>query len=100
KIRLQELLEDPNLHDRIQEIMRLRLDVDELTIRAAHANMLYHGGAGYLKHSHPSRRLRETYFLLNLTPTVKHLEKELSSVLRHTILSITKMRTGKFPYGF
>ena len=79
KGRLQELLEDADLHGRIQEIMQLRLDVAELTIRAAHGNMLYHGGAGYLKHSHPSRRLRETYFLLNLTPTVKHLEKELSS---------------------
>ncbi len=78
-IRLAELVQTENPVDSVKEIMQLRLDVDELTIRAVHGNMLYHGGAGYLKNSHPSRRLREAYFLLNLTPTVKHLEKELSS---------------------
>lgn len=77
--RMHELLRSDNLMEEVKEIMQLRLDVDEMTIEAAHGNMLYHGGAGYLKNSHPSRRLRETYFLLNLTPTVKHLEKELSS---------------------
>jgi hypothetical protein len=31
-----------------------------------------------LQQSDPSRRLRESYFLANLTPTVKHLEKVLN----------------------
>lgn len=78
-MRLHTLLQSDNHLRDVKTIMQLRLDVDELTIKGAHGNMLYHGGAGYLKNSHPYRRLREAYFLLNLTPTVKHLEKELSS---------------------
>lgn len=78
--RLSELIHSDNLLRDVRKLMQLRLEVDEMTIKAAHGNMLHHGGAGYLKNSHPSRRLRETYFLLNLTPTVKHLEKELSSL--------------------
>lgn len=77
--KLDELIESEDLVRDVKKMMQLRLDIDNLTIEAAHGNMLYHGGAGYLKKSHPSRRLRETYFLLNLTPTVKHLEKEMSS---------------------
>ncbi|SIS39634.1 acyl-CoA dehydrogenase family protein [Salimicrobium flavidum] len=52
-----------------------RLDVTYLTLKAANAGMLHNGGAGYLNVSAPARRLRETYFLVNLTPSVKHLEK-------------------------
>jgi hypothetical protein len=58
-----------------QDLLQLRLSVVNLTLQAAHASMLHNGGAGYLQNSDPSRRLRETYFLANLTPTVKHLEK-------------------------
>lgn len=58
-----------------QEACKLRLDVTYLTLKAVQACMLHCGGAGYLQHSDPSRRLREAYFLSNLTPTVKHLEK-------------------------
>lgn len=49
-----------------------------LTLEAVNTAMLHAGGAAYLKNSPDSRRLRETYFFLNLTPTVKHLEKMLS----------------------
>ncbi|MDF2720449.1 MAG: putative acyl-CoA dehydrogenase [Paenibacillus sp.] len=58
-----------------QEACKLRLDVTYLTLKAVQACMLHCGGSGYLQHSDPSRRLREAYFLSNLTPTVKHLEK-------------------------
>lgn len=60
------------------DILKLRLDTAYLTLKAAHASMLHYGSAAYLQKSDPSRRLREAYFFINLTPTVKHLEKSLS----------------------
>lgn len=78
KQKLASLMEENNLKHHEEEIMQLRLEAARLTMEAVHGDMLHYGGAAYLKKSHPSRRLRESYFLLNLTPTVKHLEKMLS----------------------
>lgn len=58
-----------------ETLVEQRLAVTYLTLKAANASMIHNGGAGYLHVSGPARRLRETYFLVNLTPTVKHLEK-------------------------
>lgn len=78
KRRITMLLERNELKTDWKEILQIRLDVDKLTIKAVHGDMLHYGGAAYLQKSNPSRRLREAYFLLNLTPTEKHLEKLLS----------------------
>ncbi|WP_087972085.1 acyl-CoA dehydrogenase family protein [Oceanobacillus rekensis] len=78
KQRVTSILERNELKADWEEILQLRLDVDKLTIKAVHGDMLHYGGAAYLQKSNPSRRLREAYFLLNLTPTEKHLEKLLS----------------------
>ena len=67
-----------DLAERVEELMRIRLDAAYLSLKAVHACMLHQGGAAYLKHSDASRRLREAYFFANLTPTIKHLEKVLS----------------------
>ncbi|MFD1361738.1 acyl-CoA dehydrogenase [Lentibacillus salinarum] len=64
---------------RWQPLIQFRLDITYLTLKAANASMIHNGGAGYLNVSRPVRRLRETYFLANLTPTVKHLEKMLAN---------------------
>lgn len=56
------------------EIIQLRLEMVDLTLFAVQTNMIHAGGAGYLQTSSASRKLREAYFLVNLTPTVKHLE--------------------------
>lgn len=61
-----------------KEIVQMRLDIAYLTLRSVEANMLHSGGAGYLYKSHSARKLREAYFLANLTPTVKQLEKMLT----------------------
>lgn len=58
-----------------QDAVQVRLDVTYLTLKAVQAGMLHCGGSGYIQTSDPSRRLREAYFMANLTPTVKHLEK-------------------------
>lgn len=75
------LARQPGIERQWRDLLKIRLDVAYLTIKAAHGNMLHHGAAGYLKDSEPCRRLREAYFFLNLTPTVKHLEKLLASSL-------------------
>lgn len=60
-----------------KEIAEVRLKTAYLSLEAVQASMLHHGSAGYLKDCEPSRKLREAYFYVNLTPTIKHLEKIL-----------------------
>ena len=60
---------------KLQAICQLRLQVVYTTLAAVQANMLHNGSAGYIVGSTPSRKLREAYFLANLTPTVRQLEK-------------------------
>lgn len=57
------------------QLIQVRLQAAYLALRAVQAGMLHSGGAGYLQHSDANRRLREAYFMANLTPTIKHLEK-------------------------
>lgn len=59
----------------VNGIIEARYQSVQLTLKATQAEMLHNGSPGYLKKSDPSRRLRETYFFANLTPTVKQLEK-------------------------
>lgn len=59
----------------VNDIIEARYQSVQLTLKATQAEMIHNGSPGYLKKSDPSRRLRETYFFVNLTPTVKQLEK-------------------------
>lgn len=70
----QEMNQIPN---NWEALLQIKLDVTYLALKSAEAAMIHLGGAGYLETSSASRRLREVYFLVNLTPTVKHLEKML-----------------------
>lgn len=56
------------------QLIELRLNSVYLTLEAVQASMLHNGGRGYVKSSVAERKLREAYFLVNLTPTIKHLE--------------------------
>lgn len=62
-----------------EKLLSIRLDMVYLTLSAVQTMMIHHGGRGYVKTSSASRKLREAYFLVNLTPTVKHLEKVINS---------------------
>lgn len=77
RTKVYKLTNSENLLNHWLDLLNLRLQTVYLTSKSAHGSMLHQGGAGYLKHSAPSRRLRESYFLVNLTPTIKHLEKML-----------------------
>src|SRR5699024_5371426 len=57
-----------------EKMMHIRLEIAYLTLEAVQAGMIHSGGAGYVRTSSAARRLREAYFIVNLTPTVKHLE--------------------------
>ncbi|AXF57171.1 acyl-CoA dehydrogenase family protein [Salicibibacter kimchii] len=57
------------------DLLPIRRDAAYEAINAAHTAMVHVGGPGYMHNSAPSRRLREAYFLINLTPTIRHLEK-------------------------
>ncbi|RXT13671.1 acyl-CoA dehydrogenase family protein [Ammoniphilus sp. CFH 90114] len=71
------LVDDSDSITQWRRVLKARLDMVHLTSKAVHESMLHQGGTAYLQHSDPSRRLRESYFLANLTPTVKHLGKML-----------------------
>jgi alkylation response protein AidB-like acyl-CoA dehydrogenase len=75
--RFYRLIGNSDLNSQLELLLRTRLDTAYLTLKAVHACMLHQGGAAYIQNSDASRRLREAYFLANLTPTIKHLEKVL-----------------------
>lgn len=61
-----------------RETLRLRLDISWLALEAAQAAMLQFGARGYLEGSEPFRRLREAQFVAIVTPSVKHITRELA----------------------
>lgn len=62
-----------------EEVAKVRLSSAYALLETVQTAMIHHGGAAYIKGSTPDRKLREAYFYANLTPTIKHLEKALSS---------------------
>lgn len=59
------------------DILKLRLAGGELSLRAANAAMLHQGARGYLRTAAAQRRLRESYFIAIVTPSLKHLRREI-----------------------
>ncbi|MEJ2608797.1 MAG: acyl-CoA/acyl-ACP dehydrogenase [Candidatus Thiodiazotropha sp.] len=76
------LAEDPfEVSDEyFREILQLRLTAGELAIRASQAAMLHTGAKGYLRTAPAQRKLRESYFVAIVTPSIKHLRKELDEM--------------------
>ena len=62
-------------------VLAARLRAGELSIQAASAALLHAGARGYLNHAPAQRRLRESYFVAIVTPALKHLRKELASIM-------------------
>lgn len=57
-----------------------RLDAAECALRTVNAAMLHAGTKGCLRDGTAQRRLREAYFIAIVTPSIKHLRKELSEI--------------------
>ncbi len=69
---------DDELPALLTEVLRIRLAGGELTLRAANAAMLHQGARGYLRAATAQRRLREAYFVAIVTPSLKHLRREIA----------------------
>ncbi|ADI00194.1 acyl-CoA dehydrogenase family protein [Salisediminibacterium selenitireducens] len=76
---LARLSKDGRVLSAWEELLEIRRATAELVLDAVQAGMLHAGGSGYKQTSHEARRLREAYFFVNLTPTVKQLGKMLDS---------------------
>jgi alkylation response protein AidB-like acyl-CoA dehydrogenase len=79
---VKELAATPyeNNSDFMRRLLKARLDVAEGGLRAASAAMLHAGTRGFLIHGSAQRRLREAYFVAIVTPSIKHLRKELADI--------------------
>ncbi|ALV24296.1 acyl-CoA dehydrogenase [Campylobacter iguaniorum] len=62
------------------EILQLRLDASFLTQKATNAAVLFSGTKGYFKNAKIARVQREGNFVLIVTPSIKHLLKEIEEV--------------------
>jgi len=63
-----------------REVLEARLVAGELALRASQSAMLHTGAKGYLKAASAQRKLRESYFVAIVTPSIKHLRKELDTL--------------------
>ena len=61
-------------------VMELRLQTAELALRAAQSAVLHSGAKGFITTCAPQRRMREAMFFAILTPSIKHLRKELTKL--------------------
>ncbi len=79
---VKELAATPheNNRDFMRRLLGARLDLAEWSLRAANAAMLHAGTRGFLIHGSAQRRLREAYFVAIVTPSIKHLRKELADI--------------------
>jgi alkylation response protein AidB-like acyl-CoA dehydrogenase len=68
---------DPG-RDAFLEVLRLRLDASWLALDATQALSLQLGARGYLAGSDADRRRREAQFVAIVTPSIKHITRELS----------------------
>jgi alkylation response protein AidB-like acyl-CoA dehydrogenase len=63
-----------------KQVLTARLRMSELALDAGQTAMLHAGSRGYLHGSPASRRLRESYFVAIVTPSIRHLRKELAEM--------------------
>ncbi|HEY9571999.1 MAG TPA: acyl-CoA dehydrogenase, partial [Pusillimonas sp.] len=61
----------------ILDVLKLRAQTSELTLKAANSAVLHAGAKGYLMRHSAQRRLREAVFVAIVTPALKHLRKEI-----------------------
>jgi alkylation response protein AidB-like acyl-CoA dehydrogenase len=66
-----------------RQVLTARLRTSEMALEAAQSALLHAGSRGYLQGSPVNRRLRESYFVAIITPSIRHLRKELASLATH-----------------
>ena len=63
-----------------RQVLTARLRTSELALEAGQAALLHAGARAYLQGSPINRRLRESYFVGIITPSIRHLRKELAAL--------------------
>jgi alkylation response protein AidB-like acyl-CoA dehydrogenase len=66
-----------------KQVLTARLRTSEMALDAAQSALLHAGSRGYLQGSPVNRRLRESYFVAIITPSIRHLRKELAALEQH-----------------
>ena len=66
--------------DYLREILLARIDISELSLKAAETAMLHCGARGFVKGAEANRKVRESYFVAIVTPAIKHLKKEVARI--------------------
>jgi alkylation response protein AidB-like acyl-CoA dehydrogenase len=66
-----------------KQVLTARLRTSELALDAAQSALLHAGSRGYLAGSPVHRRLRESYFVAIITPSIRHLRRELAGLAGH-----------------
>ena len=69
--------------DYLRDVLEARLAVSELTLAATQAAVLHGGARGYLEGSAIARRQREGNFVALITPSIRHLRRELAGMSRN-----------------
>ena len=64
----------------VLETLQTRLAAAELCLDAAQSTALHAGAKGYLMRSAVQRRVREAMFVAIVTPSIKHLRKEIADL--------------------
>ena len=59
------------------DILKLRKTISELSLKAGESAMLHGGARSYLHDSVAQRKLREAYFVAMISPSIKHILKEI-----------------------
>ncbi|RDU73369.1 acyl-CoA dehydrogenase [Helicobacter aurati] len=62
------------------DVLSTRLAFSKLALKASNAACLFAGAKGYMRDSAVERLLRESYFIAMVTPSIKHLQKELYDI--------------------
>lgn len=78
--RVRALAHDPQPTDRAAflDVLQTRLDISWLALEASQSAVLQAGARGYLAGAEAARRQREAQFVAIVTPSVKHILKELA----------------------
>jgi alkylation response protein AidB-like acyl-CoA dehydrogenase len=63
-----------------RRVVTARVAAGQLSIAAASAALLHAGARGYLTNAPAQRRVRESHFVAIVTPSMKHLRKELAAL--------------------
>ncbi|WP_040726861.1 acyl-CoA dehydrogenase family protein [Thiomicrorhabdus sp. Kp2] len=79
---IQELCEEPYTQgeEYIKSVLEARLLGAEICKRAADSVMQHAGAKGYIVDAVAHRKQREAYFVIIVTPSIKHLRKEIARI--------------------